>query len=150
MKTKKEPSNEDKAAAKRLSELWAEYKQLNKSATQEKSASDIGMTQSAFGQYLRGELPFGLEVTFKFANLFKVHIAEIKRFNILEEGFNKITPPSKPPPHKNEIIRTVVQLMENTSEITRIEICGIVRNYLLNVDSTSNTQKKIAGRTDTR
>lgn len=51
--------------------------------------------------------------------------------------------------HEDESIRAVIELMEGTSEKTRIEIFGIVRNYLINVTSESGTPQKIIGRTGT-
>lgn len=51
--------------------------------------------------------------------------------------------------HEDENIRAVIALMEGTTERTRIEICGIVRNYLINATSTAETAQKVAGRTGT-
>ncbi len=51
--------------------------------------------------------------------------------------------------HLDENIQTVIGLMEGTTEKTRIEICGIVRNYLININSKTETPQKIVGRTGT-
>lgn len=141
-KKKKEISEEDKATAKRLQVLWAEHQHQNKQATQESVALDMKISQSAVGQYLRGELPFGLEITLKFANVLEVHVSKIKRFDVLEGGFNQIASQ-----HENEVIRSVIELMEGTTETTRIEIRGIVRNYI--ATSTTETKQKVDGRTGT-
>lgn len=96
MKKRRQISEEDQAAARSLSEIWTDYKLINKAATQESVAGELGMTQGAFGQYIRGEISFGMEATFKFANFFKVPIEKIKPFKFLEHGFNKIVSFSDP------------------------------------------------------
>lgn len=51
--------------------------------------------------------------------------------------------------HTDESIRTVLELMDGTTERTRMEICGIVRNYIFNATSTAKTEQKAVGRTGT-
>lgn len=59
------------------------------------------------------------------------------------------TPDKTPSTHRNESIRTVIELMEGTTEKTRIEICGIVRGFLISVNPKDETPQKITGLTGT-
>jgi len=80
----KEEKEIDQLAAARLSALWNKYKMAHPDASQEMVAAELQMTQGAFWQYKEGKLSFGMEVTVKIANFFKVPVSEIKRFDALE------------------------------------------------------------------
>lgn len=74
----------DRQAALHLSALWSKYKAENPDTSQEDVAAELHMTQGAFWQYKEGKLSFGMEVTVKIANFFKVPVSDIKRFDALE------------------------------------------------------------------
>ena len=86
IKERKQPSEDDRQAAARLSSLWGTYKAVN-NTTQADAAFQLGITQGAFGQYIRGELSIGLDAALKFANYFNVPISAIKTFDSLDKYF---------------------------------------------------------------
>lgn len=75
---KRSLTDSDRAAAARLNSLWAVYKQKNPRLSQEAAAEQIGITQSAFSQYLRGTIALGVGAALKFAKLLRVHPHEIR------------------------------------------------------------------------
>jgi len=70
-KPKRNISEADRAAAKRLRAIWAEFKKKTR-LSQETAASRIGISQAAFSQYLRCEIALNTDITAKFAQLLGV------------------------------------------------------------------------------
>ncbi len=58
---------------KKIQQLWDADLQL----TQRKAALDLGISQSAVCQYLRGKIPLNLPIIIKFAKLFNTSPIEI-------------------------------------------------------------------------
>lgn len=77
MKKKRELTDSEKRAGKRLSKLW-DKKKADLNITQEKAAGILGFnTQGAVGHYLRGRTALNLEATLKFSGLLRVRPSEI-------------------------------------------------------------------------
>ena len=53
---------------KQVKQVWTDFKKLTKT-NQTKAAEMMGMTQSAFGQYLRGDIPLNTDFISKFSLL---------------------------------------------------------------------------------
>lgn len=84
-KAKRNITIEDKVAAGIIRRLWADYKQKNQGATQEWAGQQLAMSQAAFSQYLRAEIPMGTDALLKFATFFGVAPSEIRQDNKLGE-----------------------------------------------------------------
>ncbi len=68
----------DLKAAENLRKIWGSFKEKH-DLSQERAGALIGMTQSAFGQYLRGEIPLNTDATIKFARLLGVHPTDLRK-----------------------------------------------------------------------
>lgn len=71
-KPRRNISEADRAAAKRLRDLWASYRKAHPDLSQDKAGATIGFSQAVFSQYLRCIIPLGLAATIKFGRLFGV------------------------------------------------------------------------------
>lgn len=85
----------DRRAAQKLRAIWerrqAEYRAFGtQRLTQEEAGAEMDIGQSAVGQYLRGDIPLGLQALLKFAALLQVDPREIrddfKELNIIMEN----------------------------------------------------------------
>lgn len=70
-------TEDDLKAAARLRLIW-DAKQRELGLTQETAAAAIGLSQSAFSQYLRGKTAIGFEAAVRLAALLKVHVSAIR------------------------------------------------------------------------
>ena len=77
VKTYRNITNDDLAAAARLSKLW-DREQRARKFTQDTAADDLGWSQGMISQYLRGHTALGLEATLKFAKFLGVSPSEIR------------------------------------------------------------------------
>jgi transcriptional regulator with XRE-family HTH domain len=75
-KLRRELTDTEKEAAKRLMRLFTAYKKAQ-NLTQTKLANRIGMSQSAVGQYLNGEIPLNLPALISFSQEFGCTIQDI-------------------------------------------------------------------------
>ena len=62
----------DQHPSKRLRELWNQS-----SLTQQEAADQLGVSQSAISQYLRGTIPLNTGAVIAFASLFEIDPTEI-------------------------------------------------------------------------
>ncbi len=115
----------DRLAAVRLSALWSKYKAVHPEVSQEMVAAELQMTQGAFWQYKEGKLSFGMEVTVKFANFFKVPVSNIKRFDALEA---RLAMQRDHPTDKN--IKAVVDMMNAVDADDRGFIRGKIQVWI--------------------
>lgn len=82
---------EDLEAANNLRRIW-NSKKRDLRLTQEKVANDIGVTQGAISQYMKGTVALGIAVTLSFARILQVSPKEIRkdfRYNVVS---NDLTP----------------------------------------------------------
>lgn len=105
-----------------------------------------GASKSVVGQWISGEIK---TIAPQYAFALEEKTSFLAKWIMLGEG-PETRQTESASLHEDENIRAVIELMECTTEKTRIEICGIVRNYLINVNSKDETPQKIAGRTGTR
>ncbi len=68
----------DKRAARKLRVLWEKYRETNPRVSQEAAAARLGWSQSAWSQFLRGEVSLGTAATLKCARFFGVHPGAIR------------------------------------------------------------------------
>lgn len=68
----------DRAAARRVKQLWFEYKKKNK-VSQERAAQQIGMSQGSFSQYINGSVPMSIAVLARFCGFFNVKPWDIRQ-----------------------------------------------------------------------
>lgn len=76
-KSKRNITEADRAAAKKLRALWDEYKKKTR-ISQETAASRLGMSQAAFSQYLRCDIAMGTDALLGFAGFFSVSPSSIR------------------------------------------------------------------------
>jgi len=85
----------DLRAAERLRAIWEQRKREYRSSgskrlTQEEAGAEMDIGQSAVGQYLRGDIPLGLQALLKFSALLQVDPRKIrddfKELNIIMEN----------------------------------------------------------------
>lgn len=86
----------ERAAQKRLLELWNRKRREGKIKTQEQLAEKLGLTQSGVNQYLLGYIPLNLPVVLKFAWVLECTPSEIfpdiidyDIMQIIERGFQE-------------------------------------------------------------
>ncbi len=76
-KAKRRITSADLAASRRLADLWKRKANVI-GKTQEEVAGELGWSQSAISQYIRGTTPIGVEAALKLAAYFKVDVSEIR------------------------------------------------------------------------
>jgi transcriptional regulator with XRE-family HTH domain len=120
----------DKRAAERVRALWAEYRRRNPGVSQEVAAARAGMGQSAFSQFLRGDVPMRVQPVLKFAKLFGVDPPEIRpdigELALGVAATNEVREPAPPPytvsSEALEIARAFDQLQPQAKEFIREQV----------------------------
>lgn len=68
----------DHVAARNLREIWDRIARERRGLTQARAAEELGMSEGAVSQYLRGKLPLGLKTTYRWAAYLGVDPKEIR------------------------------------------------------------------------
>jgi len=130
---KRKLTEADKRAAAKVRALWADFQKKHPGISQESAAGRIGITQSAFSQFVLGRVPMRVDPVMKFAQLFDVAPTEI-RDDLVDIRYSsaprtiKLTaeePRSDLPPEALEI----AELFKNLSPQTREIVRGILYMY---------------------
>ena len=103
-----------------------------------------GATKAVVGMWISGEIK---SINPEYAFALETSTNFLAKWIMLGEGPE--TREKAASTHQDENIRAVIELMESTTEKTRIEIRGMVRGFLINVNSKDETPQKITGLTGT-
>lgn len=126
-KRHKDPTPEQKADAKRLSELWRDYQRENPASTQEWLGEQCGgITQGAVNQFLTGKVPLNLLKLLEFSTALRVgpeHISPklAKRLEPFRNG---------PPIYSPEALKIAAKLdaLKGEDRVRALEILGVFAN----------------------